>query len=738
MNNLPIWNYPGTLPAFQDTESLTALEATAKVYAAMRKLIEEYNEFERTAKETYKEFSERMEKYLVDTIGEVATKQLLKGLEDGSIKLPTDTGLSVSGKAADAKATGDAINRERERINNLARLENGSTTGDAELMDIRSGANGKNYSSAGEAVREQFEQVTEAHETAKNAAMGAPVVVFENGGIETNGEAVDKSNRIRSNFVKVVKGSAVSIKGSQAYKFGVAEYGDNTESTFIYYRALSLDKYVAPYDCYIRIVMAPNSSDPNATCSLGAENTLDLSLYAFSVDRAAPLYEELSGWSSGYIKNNEYDPGDCVGLYAQSTTSWRYQIVECNVGDEFILYGSGGAAPRLWAFVDTGNRLVSIAEEGAKAIDLHIVAPVDGKLIVNCARDKHHKLSVKSVCSEKMHESIKIVPCSMPTTACCVESVKANEGEHLLLDELYLHYDALAEQHSEYITKTILGKDASGSYNVYRYDFCPPVPVMDGVVPADFHSYEKTDYPVVIMDACIHGSEKPCARALFNFMEKVANDTDGIFAWMRNNIHFVIVPVSNPWGYVNNARSNANGVDLNRNFSIYWEYGEDNTDNDRYRGKSALSETETQYLDAILNEYKDKCAFYYNWHTHGLFTGYSAMTCFSIPRAKFVDDMQKIAMGVIKSVTESGWENHDLPRNSGYIGMMQINGAYGSACNTGAFYGIPSASPEVAYRYYDGNDDADYSENVNCFNVEYILCAVADSCEHFLLNAERG
>lgn len=117
-------------------------------------------------------------------------------------------------QAADAteKAERQAeIAVERARINQFTALPNGSTTGDAELMDIRIGVDGTNYASAGAAVRGQFREVNrEIGEIASLGDFSSKNLFLLNkittgGYYNASGEWVAENTYTSSEFIDIAK-----------------------------------------------------------------------------------------------------------------------------------------------------------------------------------------------------------------------------------------------------------------------------------------------------------------------------------------------------------------------------------------------------------------------------------------------------------------------------------------------------------------------------------------------------
>lgn len=77
--------------------------------------------------------------------------------------------------------------------------------------------------------------------------------------------------------------------------------------------------------------------------------------------------------------------GTIIDLTVQSIANYKCVIVPCTVGNKFHVHGSGGINPRLWAFVDSSNKLLAVqTDDLGITSDIVIVAPIGAtKLIVN-------------------------------------------------------------------------------------------------------------------------------------------------------------------------------------------------------------------------------------------------------------------------------------------------------------------------------------------------------------------
>ncbi len=108
---------------------------------------------------------------------------------------------------------------ERSRIDNLVASP---ASNDAELVDIRVGADGKTYASAGTAVREQISLLS-----GETSALKTTLAIDLMYGSVTNGEDEETTARVR--FVNKVKAnkSVVHVVANDAYYYGYAVYDEN-------------------------------------------------------------------------------------------------------------------------------------------------------------------------------------------------------------------------------------------------------------------------------------------------------------------------------------------------------------------------------------------------------------------------------------------------------------------------------------------------------------------------------
>ena len=125
----------------------------------------------------------------------------------------------------------NAIAVERARIDSIVKLENGSTTGDAELQDIRIGADGTTYESAGTAVREQINRLTKENDSISIFLPIETVVKEPHGYYNSNLEYVETSYYYTCEPIECEKYDTFIVNftgiGSAAYKVALFDENKN-------------------------------------------------------------------------------------------------------------------------------------------------------------------------------------------------------------------------------------------------------------------------------------------------------------------------------------------------------------------------------------------------------------------------------------------------------------------------------------------------------------------------------
>ena len=177
---------------------------------------------------------------------------------------------------------------------------------------------------------------------------------------------------------------------------------------------------------------------------------------------------------------------------------------------------------------------------------------------------------------------------------------------------LQTFYETYIGVHDDLVcTKKNLGKDQSGTYDIWCYDFIP------------YNAKKK-----ILLSSGMHPYELPSSFGLARWVKDFMESSDPVFSYMRENVAISIIPIVNPWGWnqtPDKKYGNVNGVNPNRNFnnwddawSDYPSYSPDpsapNYNEWDVKGDSPFSETETRILAKWLKNNTD-AQFWIDCHT---------------------------------------------------------------------------------------------------------------------------
>ena len=192
-------------------------------------------------------------------------------------------------------------------------------------------------------------------------------------------------------------------------------------------------------------------------------------------------------------------------------------------------------------------------------------------------------------------ENIGVSDYSAYTTDRTVSMLGGNE-----ISKVYALYDALMAENTDRITKQSIGQDSGGNH-IYEYT----------ITMGDYNSKNGVRgqdavirKPVFLLVTGVHGGkEQPAMFSVYQFCRDFAAG-NGTLAALFGGATFKVLPAAVPVAYVRGRKTNANDVNINRNFDVKWTHNED-FDSGNYSGASPADQVETQVLQSWLQSNTD-------------------------------------------------------------------------------------------------------------------------------------
>lgn len=284
----------------------------------------------------------------------------------------------------------------------------------------------------------------------------------------------------------------------------------------------------------------------------------------------------------------EIDVKSDVYLFANDSSNGRFTFTNGANGKYLVLYLSS-----------VGEDVLCQVEKGTESTEYEGYYYIEPALVGGKSATRKES-KVRTMEKYNISKTLELGYIAPPQ-----ESVAAGdpfnlwEAKH---GDIYALYDELTESRPNYISKHFIGYEDYG-LPMYYYKFTPPR-------AESFTTYKRMK---VILTGSIHGNEKLWPYVYYRVFHDMINryKEDEILDFLRWNVDFIVMPIVNPSGFDDTTRNKRNGVNLNRNFEMNWEYSEEEYD---ASGPHPFSEIETQYVKQLIDENLD-AEFLIDGHT---------------------------------------------------------------------------------------------------------------------------
>ena len=268
---------------------------------------------------------------------------------------------SLNGSLAKIQENTNNIEIANDRIDTIIALPTGSTTGDAELIDGRIGYDGVQYSTIGDAIRGQFEDISYKEDVIIGASE------FTLGGINADGtDAVSSARSRTQSYYRASKGD--TLNSTETGNWGVYEYNDDGVLLYHHSGWLNVNStYVVTQDCLIRVLEQTTTPSPinfNRKISI-RKTSLNDDTYNASELAYYHLHSDVVNLNENTCEllNIALDEFGYDGNASSIRTSSNY--IPCSYRD-LIKYNAGGTNPQYNVFFFDKNKtfISKIAETG--------------------------------------------------------------------------------------------------------------------------------------------------------------------------------------------------------------------------------------------------------------------------------------------------------------------------------------------------------------------------------------